>query len=537
MTLSRRIPILFASLVFLLSASATFAQDAVVRPAGWDDVSHSNDADLNYEVVFPQNEVNTITITISPENWQAMMDDMTTLYGEFGTRKDGMRGGPGNEDVMVIQPPGGGAVPPNGQAPQGDVIQMGPMGTDQNPIWVTATLEFEGQTWTNVGIRFKGNSSLASAWGSGTYKIPFKLDFDEFEDTYPEIENQRFYGFKELSFSSGFGDESLLHEKVAADIFREAGVPAAHTAFYAVYVDYGEGPIYFGLYTGVEAVEDTVIETQFESSDGNLYKPEGSGATFAEGSFDEESFEKETNADANDYSDILALFEALHADTRTTDPAAWRSALESVFDVDGFVHWLAVNTVIQNWDTYGAMSHNYYLYNDPTTGQLTWIPWDMNEALSGTRGGGERVMIINGQQVDPSAMPENPPGGANPNGGAGPMGGRGGPGGNVTLEMDTVTEDWPLIRYLMDDPVYHALYVSYVEDTINGAFEPGRMAATYQAMHDLIAPYVAGDRGEQEGYTYTSPEAFEASVATLITHVNERYAAAQTFLNSITTGN
>jgi spore coat protein CotH len=243
----------------------------------------------------------------------------------------------------------------------------GGLGTTENPIWVEADITFEGQVWTHVGIRFKGNSSLMSTWRGGSYKLPFRLDFDEFEDAYPEIDNQRFYGFKELSFSSNWSDPSLLREKVAADIFRAAGVPASQTAFYAVYVDYGEGPVYFGLYTAVEIVDDTVIETQFDDDGGNVYKPDGAGATFAAGSFDEASFDKETHQDEADYGDILALFDALHAGTRTTDPGAWRSGLEAVFDVEGFVRWLAVNSVIQNWDSYGQMAHNYYLYNDPTT--------------------------------------------------------------------------------------------------------------------------------------------------------------------------
>ena len=34
-------------------------------------------------------------------------------------------------------------------------------------------------------------------------------------------------------------------------------------------------------------------------------------------------------------------------------------------DVDLFLRWLAVNSTIGNWDAYGAMAHNYYLYGDP----------------------------------------------------------------------------------------------------------------------------------------------------------------------------
>jgi spore coat protein H len=322
-------------------------------------------------------------------------------------------------------------------------------------------------------------------------KLPFKLDFDEFEDEYPEIEDQRFYGFKQLALSSNFHDDSLLKEKVAADVFREAGVPSARTAFYRVYVDYGDGPVYFGLYTVCEVIDDTVIEEQFEDDSGNVYKPSGQGASFAVGTFDEASFDKETNQDDADWGDIIALFDALHSDTRVSDPAAWREGLEAVFDVDGFLRWLAVNTVVQNWDTYGAMSHNYYLYNDPSTRKLTWIPWDNNEALS-------------------SGSMRGPP----------------------SLDLTGVSSDWPLIRYLMDDEAYHEVYVAYVEETVTGAFEPETMAARYEELHDLIAPYVIGENGESDGYTHlSSADAFETALDDLIAHVDERNEAVGEFLN------
>ncbi len=35
-----------------------------------------------------------------------------------------------------------------------------------------------------------------------------------------------------------------------------------------------------------------------------------------------------------------------------------------------------------NWDSYGNMAHNYYLYNHPEAG-LRRIPWDNNESMSG----------------------------------------------------------------------------------------------------------------------------------------------------------
>ncbi len=471
------------------------AEEAIERPEGWDEATHGKDTDPDYETVFPQDEVNRIDITISAENWQVMLDDMTEKYGEFGT-KTNERMVPGGQKPQMkdgaqqppmqdgMQPPqmgdGEAAVRPNRPMQGG----MGMMEDDaSNPIWVPVDIAFEDHTWTNVGLRFKGNSSLKNTWSQGNYKIPLKLDFDEFEDDYAEIDDQRFYGFKQLSLASNFSDASFSREKIVSEIFSEAGVPSAQTAFYEVYVDYGEGSTYLGLYTMVEVVDDTVIETQFEDDSGNVYKPSGVGATFAAGSFSEASFDKETNQDEADYSDILALYDALHDETRTTDPAAWRTNLEAVLDVSGFLNYLAVNNIVQNWDTYGVMNHNYYLYHDPTTDLLTWIPWDNNEAMK------------TGRMQEP-----------------------------LSLSMDEVNERWPLIRYLLDDPVYAVEYAGNVEAAINGPLNPDALTTRFEELHELLRPYVlAEDNG-------TSQQAFANALTELIQHANSRFQAASEYL-------
>ena len=489
------------------------------RPEGWTEETHGKSVDPNYEVVFPDDQVNRIDIVIAPEDWQAMLEDMTEAYGEFGAGTSG--GGPGRpvapgQDARPRdeggapatgeRPPGGGAVPPGGDVappdgarpPRPNPPPAGGQGPgfgfgSENPLWVSATVVFEETTWTSVGVRFKGNSSLWSAWRDGVWKLPFKLDFDQFEDKVPEIDDQRFYGFKRLTLANSFHDESFLRETLAADAFRAFGVPAAQTAFYQVYVDYGEGPVYFGLYTMVEAVDDTVIEVQFDDDDGNLYEPEGTGASFVRDTFNERDFDKESNEDEADWSDVRALFEVLHSEQRISDPAGWRARLEAVFNVDVFLRWLATNTVMQNWDAYGVIGHNYFLYNDPITGQLTWIAWDLNSSL--------RADI--GNHKAPS------------------------------LGMGEITERWPLIRYLLDDEHYQARYTAYVSRVSSSVLEPEALAARCQELHDLIEPTVVGDGGEQAGYTFlSSPAAFDASCDQLIEHVYGRYAAAQAYVNS-----
>jgi spore coat protein CotH len=377
--------------------------------------------------------------------------------------------------------------PGRGQPGAGDMIP-------ENPEWVEATIEFQGNTWTHVGVRYKGNSSLTSGWRSGEQKLPLKLDFDEFEDEYPEIDNQRFYGFKQLSLATGFSDSSFLRDAATSEILQDAGLPAAETAFYEVTLDYGEGPVTLGLYTVIEVVDDTVIDQYFGSDDGNIYEGEGSAASFAASTYDqiEDSFQKENNEDEADWSDIEALFEVLQSDERISDPAAWRADLESIFNVDAFLEWLAISAIIQHWDAYGNMSHNYYLYDDPETGQLTWISWDHNMAMSAGMGaGGDR------------------------RGGLGSQG--------VSLDRAEIGEEWPLIRFLLDDPIYYDRYLDYLARTVAGPFNADHMKELYEEMADLIAPYAAADVGQ---------EAFDSAVQQLIDHAYQRADAVEEFLAS-----
>ena len=365
----------------------------------WSIATHSSMASPNYDVVFPQDKVNRFDITISADDWADMQADLDDLYG------GSTGGGPG----------GGGSF------------------AEETPLYVPCNIEFNGLNWYYVGIRYKGNSSL-SAYSSGVNKLPFRLDFDQFEEDYPEISGQTFYGFPALSMSSNYNDKSFLREKVACDLFREFGVPAPYTSFYEMYIDYGEGPVYFGLYTGLEVVFETVLEKQFSSSTGNCYKPEDDGAAFSESGFSLSDFANKNNGGTGG-DDIQKLYDALHSSLRSTDEEGWKTALEAVYDVDGFLKWMAVNTTIQNWDTYGRMTHNYYLYHDPADDLIKWIPWDNNEAFE-----------------------------------------EGKMGGSLSFEFSEISDsEWPLLGYIHGVEAYENTFKAHIIDFITGAFEPSKM--------------------------------------------------------------
>ncbi len=426
----------------------------------WSEATHGNSTAPDYDKVFAQGEVLRMEITLGSSAWSTMKSDLSSNYGKINNSN-----------------------------------------YDYTPIWQPCTVSFGDTDWYKVGIRFKGNSSLSTAYSSGIMKLSFKLDFDQYEDDYPALANQRFYGFKQLNLGNNFKDKSLMREKVGADLFRAFGLAAAQTAFYELYVDIGSGLQYFGLYTLVEEVDDTVIDTQFSSGSGNLYKPDGDAAQFNSGSYDTSELYLKTNTDSPDYSDVKALYDALHDSSRTSNTTAWQEGLESVFDVDAFLRWLAANAVIQNWDTYGRMSHNYYLYNNPSTSLLTWIPWDNNEAFQSTSSNTTGASNSSMSAIEISSM-------------------------------GSVSSSWPLISYIYDVDEYVAQYKAYLREFVDEVFITADMQTLYGEYYDLLKESA---ESEEYGYSFFSRNSasseFSSAVSTLKSHVQSRTTTVNNYVD------
>lgn len=441
--------LLRASLALLPVLSCRGAFDPTDYNPDWTTPSHGL-APANYPVVVPDDSVNRIDIIMTAADWAAIRQNMIVVWGfDFG-----------------------------------DGTQTCYCRKGDDPAYVDIRVRFNGKEWKHVGFRLKGGGSLHHSWNRGIYKLPFRLKFDEFEDQHPETWNQRFYGFRELTMAPGVDDQSLIREKVAGELFRRAGVPAPRAAFYRVYVDFGGGLQYNGLYTMVEAVEDNMLRDQFGENTGNLYKPVSDLRTFSEW-----EFPRQNNDTSRDYRDVQGLVAALNNNAlRASSPAQWRAGLEAVFDVDHFLKFLGVSTTIMSWDGYGTAKHNFYLYHHSSR-KLLWIPWDQDHTLS-----------LN-SPFDQS------------------------------FSQEGVDSSWPLIRYLIDDPIYYARYRSYLRAFYENVFTTERTSALFDKYHAMIAPYVVGPLGEQPGRTFiTSNETFFSSLPELKTFVDRRRSDLEVFL-------
>ncbi|WP_438019083.1 CotH kinase family protein [Sorangium sp. So ce315] len=244
--------------------------------------------------------------------------------------------------------------------------------------YVEAEACYEGKRLGVVGLRFKGGYGTLQmcfdAQGNLTCpKLSMKVKFDEY------VDGQRFYAQKRLNFHSMIWDPTRLHERIAYGLYREMGVAAPRSAWATLHVN-GESQ---GLFSMVEEVDGRFLESNFpEGPDGDLYKEAWPAS-------DEASYYAE-RLETNEDEATHERFMAFAADLASAEGDERLAALSRWADIEQLQRYMAVDEAIMNWDgvtTFyvdpagGANNHNFFIYDDPSSGKFHLIPWDMDQTL------------------------------------------------------------------------------------------------------------------------------------------------------------
>ena len=214
-----------------------------------------------------------------------------------------------------------------------------------------AEITIDGVRVARVGVRKKG------LLGSVVSTRPaLKVKFDEY------VDGQTYSGLDGLTLNNNNQDEAMVQTFLAYDLFARAGVPASRANFAHVRVN-GED---LGVYTHVEAIGRAFLRRVFGSSNGVLYE------SYA-GDFSNDRFfrivEKGGEKD-QDRTRLAALRDAL-AVTGPVSPAR----ISELVDLDSFLRMWAMESLMGHWDSYSGNRNNYYLYVDPATKRIHFIPW------------------------------------------------------------------------------------------------------------------------------------------------------------------
>ena len=344
---------------------------------------------------FTPTEVNTLSITITDENWQDILDN--------------------------------------------------PLDEEYHETAIT----FNGVTLDSVAIRTKGGSSLRNVANSSSDRYSFKVDINEY------VSGQKFFGLKKFTLQNSFNDPSYMREVIAYELMDEMGVPTPEHAYVNFYVN-GE---LFGLYLMVEAVDGEFIEKHFTNSNGDLYKPDGTGSDLLW-----------LGDDIQSYTDIN-----LQTNEDTTDNGAFINFVESLdkgetsaIGVDTLLRYMSVSTSLSNLDSYhGPLAHNYYIYDDD--GVFSILPWDFNESF------GTFNMDCNGVDVRELYIDE-------------PVSG--------------ALSERPLIANVFAEQSNLDTYHSYLTQLINGSLSSDTFNARVNEIADLIREHVQNDPTSFYGSTY-----------------------------------
>lgn len=364
------------------------------------------------ETVFVKDRVVDVKITLDPEDWQDMLD---------------------NADAEEYK---------------------------------TASVDYNGQTFANIGIRTKGNLSLRSVvMMTDSDRYSLKLSFDEYL-------NQTLGGISKINLNNNYSDASYLREFLTYELAESVGLPTPKYSFVNVFIN-GER---WGTYLAVEQIGDAYLERHFGNAYGALYKAQMTG----------------NGSDLKWLGDDTSLYTGLVQKSKTSNDDILLKMLDelnngsdyaSVLDVEEALKYVALNVAATNMDSYlGQNKQNYYLYEDE--GVFSVLPWDYNMAF----------------------------------GGFGMAAGQG------SLLIDEPTQgavaERPLIAKLLAVDEYKELYHSILQKMIDGYLEPTAFEARVAELTELIA-----DDVEQDPTAFYSFAEFKEGVSAVLTNATAQVAS------------
>jgi spore coat protein CotH len=233
-------------------------------------------------------------------------------------------------------------------------------------VYLAGTMVFNGVSYNDVGVKFKGNSS----YNNPSDKKSFKIDMNEF------VSGQKVNGLKKFNLNNGFKDPTFLREKLTLDFCNEHGLAAPRCSFAKVYIN----GTYWGLYTLVEEIDNgTFLKQHYNNKQGNMFKGDPSGDLKWLGSspsFYYPKYELKTNETTNDWTDLVLFINKIN-----NSGNYFYDSLETILNTSDFIkHWAVLNLFV-NLDSYIGSGHNYFIYHDTLSKRFEWLTWDVNEAF------------------------------------------------------------------------------------------------------------------------------------------------------------
>ncbi len=393
--------------------------------------------------------------------------------------------------------------------------------------YMAGDVTINGETFTTVGVRTKGNSSISqvsSMEDSDRYSLQLKADYN--------IKGQTFYGLDVLAINNMVSDTTYMKDYLSYEIMDFLGVETPKKNYANVSVN-GE---YYGFCLVLERYSKSFLDRAYSTSAGQLYnvklemgggdqgggmeplgKPSGQGGGMEPpgkpsdqgggmeppgkpsgqgGDMEQKAAPDGKKAMQDNGGSLLYKGDEISSYGSIFNNAVFKSSsdkdkkrvitaiknlnegknLEKYFDVDEILAYFAAHNFLVNLDSYTSnMGQNYYIYE--INGKIKILPWDYNLAFGGFN----------------SASSDNV----------------------VNFPIDTAVsmvsmEDRPLLNKLLEVEEYKDRYHEYMQKLVDEYFQNGRFENTIITLDERIGAHVAAD-----SKSFTSYEAYKKSLTEL----------------------
>mgnify|MGYP005629441851 FL=1 len=233
-------------------------------------------------------------------------------------------------------------------------------------IYVSADIVFSNSKLdkvkiSNAGLRLRGNTAR------GHNKRSYKIDFKEFG-------GEKFESYKKINLKPNVNDPAHIRELISMHLYRLMNVLAPRVAPTVVYIN----EEFKGVYLNIEQIDDEFIDKRFDTEAGFLYKCAYSATLEDDGQINDlELYNVKMNEEIDTRSELNHFVGILN---NSTD-ANFRTEIESVFGIDGFLRQMAVEAIIGHWDGYSYLNNNYYLYYNPDNSLFEFIAYDTDNTF------------------------------------------------------------------------------------------------------------------------------------------------------------
>jgi hypothetical protein len=231
----------------------------------------------------------------------------------------------------------------------------------------------EEEVFARVGVRHRGHNIYQD---DGVERAGFKIVMDAF------TEDQELHGKTHINLLGTEGDPTLMRERLATELMREAGVPAPRVTHARLWID-GD---FQGVFPNSEEADDRAfLRDAFGDDGGSTYKVKGYCGSRAELAWlgadttaYVETYQPKAGTQEADMSEDLVPFLQCASEP---DDAAFRACLPTWIDLDAWLAEIAIDMILPDVDGMASAGQNFLLHRRKADDRFVVIPWDKDQAF------------------------------------------------------------------------------------------------------------------------------------------------------------